>query len=264
MFTQLVTPSLNVKYEGGWCEQGAERTVGIDGVYTSAMVACRANVMHTGTPPKGFYVPIYLDLPNGPRDANGTQGDVAIWCPDGTVAACAMAGNNTGLFKYPSLQAYIDDYSRNNNGANYLGWGEYIGKIKVIQGDDMRAISKEEVYWNYVLIAGVIPTDAEVQAYVGQDYVTVTEQMKQYFANHHTAFMDYRQATDAQIADYKAQLAVKVATPVVTTTEAPTPESTPVVDTPIVSAVPNVPNDTTNLNALGLALQWIIKRLGLK
>jgi len=133
---QLKYPDLGITYRGGWCEKGVEEAFGTTGIYTSAMVACRNNIIHNETPPSGLYVPIYIDLPNGPYDENGTQGDVAISCPDGTVAACALGGVNTGLYKYPSLQAYIDDYSRVNNGAIYQGWGEYAGNIKVV-GDNM-------------------------------------------------------------------------------------------------------------------------------
>lgn len=135
---QLVIPNLEIKYRGGWCEKGVENAFGTDGIYSSAMVAWDHNSRHVSDLPVGFYVPIYLDLPNGPRDDNGkTEGDVAILCPDGSVAACAMDGENIGLYKYPSLQAYISDYTRANNGAIYKGWGEYVGNIKVIEEEDM-------------------------------------------------------------------------------------------------------------------------------
>jgi len=134
---QLVTPNLKISYKGGWCEKGVENAFGTNGVYTSAMVAYDNNVIHKETPPSGLYVPIYLDLPNGPRDKNGkTEGDVAISCPNGTVSACALAGDNIGLYIYPSLKAYIDDYACVNDGAIYKGWGEYVGKIKVIDTED--------------------------------------------------------------------------------------------------------------------------------
>lgn len=85
-------------------------------------------------------------MPNGPKDPDGTQqGDVAISCPDGSVAAAALPGVNKPLFKYPSLQSYIDDYAKNNGGATYLGYGEYIGTIKVI-GEDM-ATNKQIDEW---------------------------------------------------------------------------------------------------------------------
>lgn len=144
---QLITPNLNIEYRGGWCEKAAENTVGQNGVYGSAYKAWLANVQHKENPPKGFYVPIYLSLPNGPKDPDGTQqGDVAISCPDGTVAAAAQQGVHKPLFKYPSLKAYIDDYARNNGGATLLGWGEYIGKVQVIKGDTMDSDKADDYY----------------------------------------------------------------------------------------------------------------------
>jgi len=148
----MITPNLNIAYRGGWCEKGVENAFGTNGIYTSAMVAWRNNIQHIGIPPKGIYAPVYIDLPNGPKDENGTQGDVAIWCLDGTVAACALAGHNIGLYKYSSLQAYIDDYARANNGAIYKGWGEYVGNIRVVEmeenmdAQDIRNIGGE--IWN--------------------------------------------------------------------------------------------------------------------
>jgi len=134
---QLKYPDLGITYRGGWCEKGVENAFGTNGIYTSAMVAWKNNVQHTDSPPIGLYVPIYIDLPNGPKDGNGTQGDAAISCPDGTIAACALSGKNTGMYKYSSLQAYINDYARNNGGAIFKGWGEYVGKLKVVGDDDM-------------------------------------------------------------------------------------------------------------------------------
>lgn len=142
---QLVTPNLNITYRGGWCEKAIENTVGQDGVYGSAYKAWLANVQHADVPPRGIYAPIYLNMPNGPKDPDGTQqDDVALICPDGTVAAVALSGVHNGLFKYPSLQAYINDYAKNNGGATYRGYGEYIGKVKVI-GDEMLTAEQEQV-----------------------------------------------------------------------------------------------------------------------
>jgi hypothetical protein len=138
---QLVWPNTNTPYTGGWCEKGIENSVGTTGIYTSAMAAYKAGLargsIHTEELPLGFCAPVHLDLPNGPRDRNGnTEGDVAFRLADGKVAACAMPGNHSSLYIYPSLQAYIDDYSRANNGAVYLGWNEYAGNIKVIETEE--------------------------------------------------------------------------------------------------------------------------------
>jgi hypothetical protein len=134
IYIQRVKPDLNVTYKGGWCQKANENTVGENGVHSSAHTAWLANIQHKEKPPKGLYVPVYLSLPNGPKDAQGLpQDDVAISCPDGTIAAAALAGTHKGLFKYPSLEAYRSDYAKNNGGATYRGWGERIGNVQVVK-----------------------------------------------------------------------------------------------------------------------------------
>ncbi len=167
----LITPNLNITYRGGWCEAGIEKTVGVSGIYPSAYRAWLNNTQHTNLPPSGLYVPVYLQLPNGPKFEDGQykgelQGDVAIGCPDGTVAACALPDWNTGLFIYQSLQAYIDDYAKWNNSAVYLGWGEYIGNIKVVEGETM--VTNESCYdvFNGILMRP--PTELDLNTYVGK------------------------------------------------------------------------------------------------
>lgn len=126
-YKQLVTPNLGVTYIGGWCEKAIENTVGETGIYLTAVAAWGANIRHASNPPAGVYAPIYLNLGSQP------DGDVAISCPDGSVAAAAQGGTHVGLFKYPSLAAYIANYGKYNGGAILLGWGEMIGKAHVVE-----------------------------------------------------------------------------------------------------------------------------------
>ena len=139
---QLVTPNLGITYTGGFCQKASENSVGVTGVYPSATVAWDNNLQHTGNPPSGFYVPVYLKL------ISNSDGDVAWSCADGTVAAAAQPGTHRGLFKYPSLRAYVDDYAKNNGGAIYRGWGEYVGKIQVIKEVNMEMFNEgDRINW---------------------------------------------------------------------------------------------------------------------
>jgi len=172
---QLVTPNLNITYTGGYCERAAENTVGQTGIYGSAYKAWKANKQHTELPPKGFYVPVYLNMPNGPKDPDGTQqDDVAISCPDGTVAAAALAGTHKGLYKYPSLQAYINDYAKNNGGATYRGYGEFIGTIKVIEGDTVEVLNKGDIVNVWQDMYGRAPTQADFDYWLGRTFKDLT------------------------------------------------------------------------------------------
>ena len=128
---QLVTPNLNITYEGGLCERAIENTVGETGIYPTAIAAwaaeCAAGTAHVGNPPAGVDVPIYTHLGSQP------DGDVAISLTNGKVAAAAKGGENTPLYEYTSLAAYLADYGKYNGGATLLGWGEMIGHVQVVE-----------------------------------------------------------------------------------------------------------------------------------
>ena len=65
--------------------------------------------------------------------------------------------------------------------------------------DEMRAITRDEVYWNYFTIAGYLPSEQEITNYVGKDYDFAVEDIKRYFANRGLAYYQYRTATDKQL-----------------------------------------------------------------
>ena len=71
----------------------------------------------------------------------------------------------------------------------------------------MRAITRDEVYWNYFTIAGYLPSEQEIQNYVGKDYDFAVEDIKRYFANRGAAYYQYRTVTDAQIKSLTDQIA---------------------------------------------------------
>lgn len=180
MFKQLVTPNLNTPYIGGYCEGFVEMTIGqatmhkdirgnyyTTGVYPTAignrlgLSAWDAQpVKHTGLPPKGLSVPVYLSLGSTP------DGHVAWSLADGRVASSSLPGYNTAPFFYPNLNALIADYAEYNNGATYLGWGEQVGKIQVIKEDKMidrgRAI-------RLLRLTRRGTTEKQITALIGQD-----------------------------------------------------------------------------------------------
>jgi hypothetical protein len=153
-YKQIVTPNPNVPYYGGLCEGYVEGTIGVAtppkkqndgtymtyGVYRSASSAWSDNYKggnHDALPPKGVRVALYFSL------GSTTAGHVALQLEDGRVASSTMTGYHDTGYIHPNLLNLIDMYARSNNGCKYLGWSEYIGKVKVVEED--MATNVEEV-----------------------------------------------------------------------------------------------------------------------
>jgi len=140
MYRQLIQPNYNIPYTGGLCEKFIENTVGRTGIFSSATAAWNANIgNHAELPPKGLRVPVFFKLGSTP------YGHVALMLEDGRVASSTLEGNHKTAYIHPNLQDLINVYSRNNKGCTYLGWSEYIGKLKVV-GDDMTIQSNESTF----------------------------------------------------------------------------------------------------------------------
>lgn len=144
---QLVTPDYNIPYAGGLCEGFVEGTVGqatlpardkngnwqTYGPFPTAIAKWEAGLgNHPGEqPPSGVRVPLYFTLGSTP------DGHTALQLEDGRVASSTQPGYHTTAYIHPSLEDLIDMYAEYNNGCTYLGWSEYIGKLRVIEGEDM-------------------------------------------------------------------------------------------------------------------------------
>jgi hypothetical protein len=132
MWIQVLSANLGITYTGGWCLKGVQDAFGTKHVYPTAYADWLSGENGHGNhnaelPPSGVQVPVYLALGNVPA------GDVAISLGDGRIAACAMPGTHNGMYIYPSLQAYINDYGRANSGATYLGWSEGTGNTTIVR-----------------------------------------------------------------------------------------------------------------------------------
>ena len=132
---QVLGANINITYTGGWCLKAVQDAFSTPHLYATAFDDWMSGE-HNGdtslgnhdgqTPPLGIQVPVYLKLGNVPA------GDVAISLGDGRVAAAAQPGTHVGLYIYPSLQSYINDYSRANGGATYLGWSEGTANTRLV------------------------------------------------------------------------------------------------------------------------------------
>lgn len=80
------------------------------------------------------------------------------------------------------------------------GWNTtycHLLKVNIKVGDELKEggdvkITKEQVYWHYVTIRGYKPSEKELAGYVGQDYVTATEDIKKYTVDRAQDYMAYR------------------------------------------------------------------------
>jgi len=134
-YIQVRGADTGITYTGGWCLKAVADAFGTPHIFPTA-TADWLSGEHNGdtslgnhngqTPPDGVQVPVYLSLSKVPA------GDVAISLGDGRIAAAAQSGTHKGLYIYGSLQAYINDYSRYNGGATYLGWSEGTENTRVV------------------------------------------------------------------------------------------------------------------------------------
>lgn len=140
-YKQLKDANWKIPYTGGWCEGYVEGAWGqatlpsasnqsTSGVYNTAIAAWNAEPeisSHAELPPVGKTVPVYFSLGNVPA------GHVAISLDDGKVASSTQAGFHSQGYIHPNLQDLINMYGKYNGGCKYLGWGEHVGRIRVVE-----------------------------------------------------------------------------------------------------------------------------------
>jgi len=214
---QSFYPNLNTPYIGGWCEGFVEGCWGqatlpyrnengewvTSGVYDSATQAWVSQpIQHYDVPPLGISVPGYLSLGSTP------DGHVFMFIGDGRVASSSLPGYNTQPFIYANLDELIADYAKYNDGANYLGWGEYVGKLKVVEEETMRPISKTELYYTYYNIYGIHTPDETLlsDGLLGLDYAFVNETVKDYANRNSIDYMSFRNKSEKQITDLQKEV----------------------------------------------------------
>jgi len=144
---QSVLPDYDIPYVGGLCEGFVEGTVGqatlptpsnptTFGVYPSATAAWKANNgNHPNEPlPRGLRGAVYFKLGNNPND------HVAIQLEDGRVASSTQAGYHSTAYIHPNIEDLMRIYAKANGSCTYLGWSEWIGKVKVIEENTMENV----------------------------------------------------------------------------------------------------------------------------
>lgn len=130
-----------IPYFGGLCEGYKEGAWGqatlpfinrngdweTDGPFPTAMAAWDAEPnKHYDLPPAGITVPVYFSL------GSTGAGHTAINLDDLHVASSTQGGYHNIGYLHSNIQNLIDLYAEYNNGCTYLGWGENVGRIRVV------------------------------------------------------------------------------------------------------------------------------------
>lgn len=187
MYNQLITPNYNIPYVGGLCEGFVEGTVGqasapylVNGQWTTKGVWRNAvgpvnpgetaawqqnygNGNHPGeTPPQGVHVPVFFSLGSTPA------GHVALQLADGRVASSTQSDWHPTAYIHPNIDDLIRVYAKANGGCTYLGWSEYIGKSKIVEGVIMP--NSGDVINVYQTINHIQPTQEDINVYTSKPW----------------------------------------------------------------------------------------------
>lgn len=211
---QLKDANWRIPYVGGWCEGYVEGAWGFatlptpsnpttSGKYASATAAWNAEPnKHYDQPPMGITVPVYFSL------GSTSYGHVAIRLDDGKVASSTQTGYHTQGYLHPNIQNMIDMYAKYNNGCTYLGWGEHVAGNQIIKEDNMRPITKTELYYTYYNIYGIHTPDEALlkDGLLGKDYAVVNEMVKDYANKNSIDYVSYKKNTEKKIAELTKQV----------------------------------------------------------
>lgn len=201
MTKQLVSANVNIVEIAGWCLRYTDRAFGLKAVYGTAWEAWLATKFkhQDRNFPAGVAVPVWFDWTGDVGSGRKQYGHAAVRTADGKIYSSPLKG--TGRVWFNS----VDDLAAAfGGGMKYVGWSEDLSNVKVIElGEEMPAITREQIQWHYRLIAGAEATEQEIRNYVGKDYYTVTEEIKRFFANEGRGYNVYKLAAEKQIAELK-------------------------------------------------------------
>jgi hypothetical protein len=238
---QLKDADMTVGYTGGWCLKYVQDAFGTDHPFPSAIDSWNGNVgngNHPGeVPPMVMTVPVYLSLGNVPA------GHVAIRLDDGGVASSSYAGYHPTPHFYSNLDGLINDYATYNGGANYLGWSEYVGTVKVVgwQDEHQQTVPTEIAF-------GTITLDDDTISFgeKGVRQIGVNGQRIQIYLVH---TLDGAEQSRDLLSDNITSPIAQVNTigTLVPPVIVPVPDPTPIIPTvPIVPVIPATPINNEN------------------
>jgi len=200
---QLIPPNYNQSVEAGLCHQYSRSVFGVDRYYDPSWQNwLNLKYKHEDRKFPDASVPVWFDWWGKLKGdlVKKQYGHTAVRDKSGKVYSSPLSGTGHAVFNS------VDDLVKAfGNGMKYVGWSEDINNVRVVQENDMK-ITREQVMWHYRLIGGVIPSEEEVKSYTGKDYVTVTEEIKTYFAESGRGYDEYKRKTQKTISSLEAQV----------------------------------------------------------
>jgi len=133
---------------------------GISALYPDAWTAWENTEQHTGSIPIGLDVPLYFSYTATIGGIKKNYGHIGVqlvngkFWSDGTI--------------YPDYKAYTASHS-----PKYVGWGESVNSVKVIEGEVMPTEKDVRDYFNVHL--GKPPSDAQVVYYTARHWRTLID-----------------------------------------------------------------------------------------
>jgi len=146
---QLRNPNFNVSDDAGWCLRFADKVFNIKAVYPTAWKAWKGTKFpHADRNfPAGVAVPVFFDWWGDVGSGRAQYGHVAVRGADGKIYSSPLKGNGKSVFN--SVDALVKAFG---GGMIYVGWAEDLSNIRIVEGEDMSKITKEQ---EIVLAQGV-------------------------------------------------------------------------------------------------------------
>jgi len=142
------------------CLNNVRLGYGIPNLYSSAWEAWLHTEQHTDPIPEGLDVPVYFSYWATIDGVYKNWGHIATRIKDGR------------LWSDGKIYATLEEYLKNHT-PKYVGWGESINEVKVLEGGpEVRILNKGDVYNYFMDIYGKEPTQADYDVWIGRDLET--------------------------------------------------------------------------------------------
>lgn len=137
--------------------------------YPSAWEAWLNTEQHTDAIPAGLDVPVFFSYTATIDGINKNWGHIGVRLRDGRFWSDGRI--------YQSIQSY-----ESNHSPRYVGWGESINNVTIIEGDDMSTVGEVEFNNLYRAFFGSMevnpPTPDDRKRWIGQETNTVIRSME--------------------------------------------------------------------------------------
>jgi uncharacterized small protein (DUF1192 family) len=140
-----------------YCLRNVRLGYGIAPLYNTAWEAWQNTQQHTGTPPLGVDVPLYFSYFATIDNSYKNWGHIGVQLKDGRFWSDGKI--------YSSYIAYTSTHK-----PKYVGWGESVNNVKVIEGGSEIMDTDAKVQAQYYTLRGNVGTAEERKHWIGKSY----------------------------------------------------------------------------------------------